>query len=61
MKELINNLNIIYNECNFHVQNYVKLTINIFKQLFTKTFTNYVNRFNITVAHCHLTKKNKKF
>ena len=61
VKELINDLNVIYSERNFHVRNYVKLTIDIFKQSFTKTLTNYVNRFNITVAHCHLTEKNKKF
>ena len=61
VKELINDLNVIYSERNFHVQNYVKLTIDIFKQSLTKIFTNYVNRFNITVVHCHLIKKNKKF
>ena len=59
VKELINDLNVIYSECNFHVRNYIKLTIDIFKQLFTKTFTNYVNYFNITVAHCHFTEKKK--
>ena len=61
VKELINDLNVIYSERNFHARNYVKLTIDIFKQSLTETFTNYVNRFNITVAHCHLTEKNKKF
>ena len=61
VKELINDLNVIYSERNFHVRNYVKLTTDIFRQSLTEIFTNYVNRFNITVAHCHLTKKNKKF
>ena len=61
VKELINDLNVIYSERNSYVQNYVKLTTDIFRQSFTEIFTNYVNRFNITVAHCHLTKKNKKF
>ena len=58
VKELINNLNVIYSERNFYARNYVKLTIDIFKQSLTKTLTNYINRFNITVAHCYLTKKN---
>ena len=59
VKELINDLNVIYSERNSYARNYVKLMIDIFKQSLTEIFTNYVNRFNITVAHCHLTKKNK--
>ena len=61
VNDLINDFNIIYNERNFHVKNYVKLIADIFKQFQTKTFTNYINRFNITVAHCNMIDENKKF
>ena len=61
VKNLINDFNVIYNERNFHVKNYAKLTIDNFKQFQTKSFTNYINHFNIIVAHCHMIEKNKKF
>ena len=61
VNDLINNFNIIYNERNFYARNYVKLTADIFKQFQTKIFTNYINRFNITVVHCNMIEKNKKF
>ena len=61
MKDLINDFNVIYNERNLHVKNYAKLTIEIFKQFQTEFFTNYINRFNIIVVHCHMIEKNKKF
>ena len=61
VNNLINDFNIIYNECNFHAKNYVKLIVEIFKQFQTKTFINYINRFNIIVAHCNMIEKNKKF
>ena len=61
VKDLINDFNVIYNERNFYIKNYAKLTTEIFKQFQTKFLTNYINRFNIIVAHCHMIKKNKKF
>ena len=61
VKNLINDFNVIYNKRNFYVKNYAKLTIDNFKQFQTKFFINYINRFNIIVAHCHIIKKNKKF
>ena len=61
VKDLINDFNVIYNERNFHVKNYAKLTIDNFRQFQTKSFINYINRFNIIVAHCHMIEKNKKF
>ena len=61
VNDLINDFNVIYSERNFHARNYVKLTAEIFKQFQTKIFINYINRFNIIVAHCNMIKKNKKF
>ena len=61
VKDLINDLNVIYNERNSYVKNYAKLTINNFRQFQTEFLTDYINRFNITVAHCHIIEKNKKF
>ena len=61
VKNLINDFNIIYSERNFHVKNYAKLTIEIFKQFQTKFLTNYINRFNIIVVHCYMIEKNQKF
>ena len=61
VNDLINDFNVIYSERNFYAKNYVKLTADIFKQFQTKTFTNYINRFNITAVHCNMIEKNKKF
>ena len=61
VKNLINDFNVIYNERNLHVKNYAKLMIDNFKQSQTKFLINYINRFNIIVAHCHMIEKNKKF
>ena len=61
VNDLINDFNVIYNERNFHAKNYVKLIVETFKQFQTKTFTNYINRFNIIVAHCNMMEKNKNF
>ena len=61
VNDLINNFNVIYNEHNFHARNYVKLIIKIFKQFQTKIFINYINRFNIIIAHYNMIEKNKKF
>ena len=61
VNDLINDLNVIYNERNFHAKNYVKLIVETFKQFQTKIFINYIIRFNITVAHCNMIEKNKKF
>ena len=61
VNDLINDFNIIYSERNFYARNYVKLTVDTFKQSQTKNFTNYINRFNIIIAHCNMIEKNKKF
>ena len=61
VNDLINDFNVIYNERNFHARNYVKLTVDTFKQSQTKILTNHINRFNIIVAHCNMIEKNKKF
>ena len=61
VNDLINDFNVIYNERNFHARNYVKLIVETFKQSQTKILTNYINRFNIIVAHCNIIEKNKKF
>ena len=61
VNNLINDFNVIYNERNFYARNYIKLIINTFKQSQTKILTNYINRFNIIVAHCNIIEKNKKF
>ena len=61
VNDLINDFNVIYNERNFYAKNYVKLIVEIFKQFQSKIFTNYINRFNIIVAHCNMIEKNKKF
>ena len=61
VNDLINDFNVIYSERNFHARNYVKLTVETFKQFQTKIFINYINRFNITAVHCNIIKKNKKF
>ena len=61
VKNLINDFNVIYNERNSHVKNYVKLTIDVFKQSQLKILTKYINRFNVIVVHCHMIEKDKKF
>ena len=61
VNDLINDFNVIYSERNFYVKNYVKLITEIFKQFQTKIFINYINRFNIIIAHCNMIEKNKKF
>ena len=61
VNDLINDFNVIYNERNFYAKNYVKLTVDTFRQFQTKTLTNYINRFNIIVAHCNMIDENKKF
>ena len=57
VKNLINNFNIIYNKRNFHVKNYIKLTIDNFKQFQTKIFINYIDYFNIILVYYYIIDK----